>query len=269
VYYLYQANWSEKPVLHIATRDWLRRAGEVVEQPVQVYSNAEEVELFLDGQSLGLKKPDDVKNALWQVPFRDGSNFIEARGKRTDKVLRDAVRVQFKRYPTNLSDPATPFEEIAMLAGANVSYTDPQGLTWLPAKEYKPGGWGYVGGVDQWKAIKGEGRADILGTTEDPLYHAVREGIEALRFDVPAGEYELELRFAEYFPKKPGERVFRVTCNGQTLIDKLDLAATYGVRRAASRAFLVKATGAQGLNVGFEATTAKTIVSGVRVRRTR
>jgi beta-galactosidase len=29
VYYLYQANWSTKPMLHIATREWLRRSGGV------------------------------------------------------------------------------------------------------------------------------------------------------------------------------------------------------------------------------------------------
>jgi beta-galactosidase len=269
-YYLYQANWSEKPMLHIASREWTRRAGTKTESPVQVYSNLDEVELLLDGKSLGTKKPDDVKSAMWQAPMHDGWNLLEAKGSRGGAdELHDSVKIHFKRYPEKLADAAVPFEEIAVLAGANVSYVDPQGLVWLPSQEYEPGGWGYVGGVDQWKAVKGEGRADILGTSEDPLYHAIREGMQAFRFDVPDGDYELELRFNEYFPKKGGERVFRVTCNGATLIDRLDLFETYGFRRAASRTFTARATGGKGLSVGFEPIAGKPLISALRVRKTR
>jgi beta-galactosidase len=91
--------------------------------------------------------------------------------------------------------------------------------------------------------------------------------MDAYRFDVPDGDYELELRFAEYFPNAPGLRIFRVACNGQTLIDKLDLGETPGPRRALSRTFVTRAAGGRGLDVRFDAIVAKPVVSGLRIRR--
>jgi beta-galactosidase len=280
VYYLYQANWSEKPMLHIASREWTYRSGtkpdakdgagpQAVESPVQIYSNLDEVELSLDGKSLGKKKPDDVKSAIWQVPLHDGWNLLEARGKRGDEQIRDSVRIHFKYQAPHLADPSVPFDEIAVNAGGNVSYNDPQNLIWLPDQPYTRGGWGYVGdkSVDHWKAVKPVIREDILGTTEDPVYQAFREGADGYRFDVPDGDYELELRFTEYFPKKPGERVFRVMCNGLNLIYRLDLTEAYGLRRAASRTFKVEAKDGKGLQIHFEAVAGKSIVSALRVRK--
>jgi beta-galactosidase len=203
---------------------------------------------------------------VWQLPLVNGWNLLEARGKRGDAEVRDSVRVHFVKRAPRLDDPNVPFEEIAVNSGANVSYTDPQGLIWEADQEYKSGSWGYIGGLDQWKAIKGDTRADILGTTEDPLYQAVRDQVEGYRFDVPDGSYELELRFTEYFPNKPGQRIFRVICNGETLIERLDLAEAYGVRRAVSRTFSTRAQDGKGLNIRFEPIAGKPIISALRVR---
>jgi beta-galactosidase len=268
VYYLYQANWSSKPMLHIT--EWPRRAGVVgAEFPVKVYSNAADVELLLNGKSLGSRKPDDVKSAAWNVVFQPGDNLLEARAGE----LRDFSRVSFSAFPAKLADASMPFEEIAVNAGGNTAYTDPQGLVWQADQPYAAGGWGYVDGKspseDHWKAVPGVMRPDILGTTEDPLYQAFRRGMDAYRFDIPDGDYELELRFAEYFPNAPGLRIFRVTCNGQTLIDKLDLGETPGPRRALSRTFITRAAAGKGLEVRFDAIVAKPVVSALRVRRIR
>jgi beta-galactosidase len=268
VYYLYQANWSSTPMLHIT--EWPRRAGVVgAEFPVKVYSNAGEVELLLNGKSLGSKKPDGVKSAVWNVVFQPGDNLLEARAGE----LRDFSRVNFTAHPAKLADTSMPFDELAVNAGGNTAYTDPQGLIWLPDQPYAAGSWGYVDGKtpseDHWKVVPGVMRPDILGTTEDPLYQAFRRGMDAYRFDVPDGDYELELRFAEYFPNAPGLRIFRVSCNGQTLIDKLDLGETPGPRRALSRTFVTRAAGGKGLQVRFDAIVAKPVVSALRVRRIR
>jgi beta-galactosidase len=52
-YYLYQSVWTKKPMVHVLPH-WNWEPGQTV--PVMVYTNADEVELFLNGKSLGRKQ---------------------------------------------------------------------------------------------------------------------------------------------------------------------------------------------------------------------
>jgi hypothetical protein len=53
-YYLYQSQWTTKPMVHLLPHwNWEGKEGQAI--PVMAYSNAEEVELFLNGKSLGKK----------------------------------------------------------------------------------------------------------------------------------------------------------------------------------------------------------------------
>jgi beta-galactosidase len=53
-FYFYQSQWTEKPVLHVFPHwNWKGREGQFV--PVTCYTNCDTVELFLNGQSVGLK----------------------------------------------------------------------------------------------------------------------------------------------------------------------------------------------------------------------
>ena len=72
VYYMYQSEWTSKPVLHIFPHwNWKK------EQEVDVwayYNNADEVELFLNGKSLGKKsKQNDDLHISWRVKFEPGT----------------------------------------------------------------------------------------------------------------------------------------------------------------------------------------------------
>lgn len=71
VYYLYQSEWTNKNVLHVFPH-WNWQTGQTVD--IWAYSNAGEVELFLNDQSLGVKKKkgDDL-HLLWKVPFKPGT----------------------------------------------------------------------------------------------------------------------------------------------------------------------------------------------------
>ncbi|MDQ6530453.1 sugar-binding domain-containing protein [Flavobacterium sp. LHD-85] len=72
VYYMYQSEWSNKTVLHILPHwNWKK------DQEVEVwayYNNADEVELFLNGKSLGKKsKQNDDLHISWRVKFEPGT----------------------------------------------------------------------------------------------------------------------------------------------------------------------------------------------------
>ncbi|HAQ21748.1 MAG TPA: glycoside hydrolase family 2 [Prolixibacteraceae bacterium] len=71
VYYMYQSEWTNKDVLHIFPH-WNWDEGQVVD--IWAYSNAEEVELFLNNNSLGVqKKQGDDLHLMWKVPYTPGT----------------------------------------------------------------------------------------------------------------------------------------------------------------------------------------------------
>jgi beta-galactosidase len=77
-FYYLQSWWTEQPVLHIAPHwSWgSEMAGRAVD--VRVYSNADEVELFLNGNSLGRKPVPRLSHARWQPEFVSGTLMAQA-----------------------------------------------------------------------------------------------------------------------------------------------------------------------------------------------
>ncbi|RYD78125.1 MAG: DUF4982 domain-containing protein, partial [Sphingobacteriales bacterium] len=71
-YYMYQSEWTNKPVLHILPH-WNWESGKSVEVWAY-YNNADEVELYLNGKSLGKRsKKDKDLHVLWNVDFEPGT----------------------------------------------------------------------------------------------------------------------------------------------------------------------------------------------------
>lgn len=71
VYYMYQSEWSKKNVLHLFPH-WNFSKGDTVDVWAY-YSNADEVELFLNGKSVGKRsKTDSTLHVMWRVPFEAG-----------------------------------------------------------------------------------------------------------------------------------------------------------------------------------------------------
>ncbi|MES2240164.1 MAG: glycoside hydrolase family 2 TIM barrel-domain containing protein [Bacteroidota bacterium] len=90
--------WSSKPVVHIVRKsdnagagfwvsDWTPTDFDTYDNAkVNVYSNCDEVELFLNDKSLGsLKKPADDSPREWNVSFEEGT--IKAIGKNNGKIV--------------------------------------------------------------------------------------------------------------------------------------------------------------------------------------
>lgn len=88
-FYLYQANWTDAPLAYLAERRLTPRR--LAEREVKAYSNCAEVELIVNGRSLGAKKPDAIRIARWPaVRLEPGENRIEVVGRRGDVTVRDA-----------------------------------------------------------------------------------------------------------------------------------------------------------------------------------
>lgn len=106
-FYFRQSLWSDKPMVFIGTTDRLTERGPVSlwahkrvdpvwnwqdgkEISVNAFTNCEEVELFLNSRSLGIKKMSESTNRTltWEVPFEKGT--VSAVAKNKGVVVADA-----------------------------------------------------------------------------------------------------------------------------------------------------------------------------------
>ncbi len=100
-YYVFQSYWTAKPMLHIYGHTWPIRWGEKEElKMIKVYSNASEVELFVNGESQGLKKRNSqdfpAAGLRWMVKLNEGNNQIKAVAKNGREILVDEIEQQYQ-----------------------------------------------------------------------------------------------------------------------------------------------------------------------------
>ncbi|MDD3211765.1 DUF4982 domain-containing protein, partial [Bacteroides graminisolvens] len=88
VYYMYQSEWTDKTVLHVFPH-WNWQKGETVDLWAY-YSNADEVELFVNGKSCGIKKKEkDVYHVSWRVTFEPGTVRVVSRKNGKEVLSRE------------------------------------------------------------------------------------------------------------------------------------------------------------------------------------
>lgn len=100
-YYVFQSYWAKKPMIHIYGHGFPIRWGEEGEQKlIKVYSNCPEVELFVNGRSLGRRqrKSQDFPAAglRWMAPLRKGRNEVRAVGFTGKSRINDELRFQYQ-----------------------------------------------------------------------------------------------------------------------------------------------------------------------------
>ena len=92
-FYLYQSEWLDKPVIHLFPH-WNWTEGDSID--MWVYSNSDEVELFINDNSLGIKKkgPEDF-HFQWRVSYSPGE--VRAIGRTSGKKdLKSTVKTAGK-----------------------------------------------------------------------------------------------------------------------------------------------------------------------------
>ena len=78
VYYMYQSEWTDKDVLHVFPH-WNWTKGQTVDVWAY-YNHADEVELFLNGISQGVKKKaDNVFHVSWRLSYQPGTIKVVSR----------------------------------------------------------------------------------------------------------------------------------------------------------------------------------------------
>lgn len=150
-YYLYQSEWTDKTVLHLFPHwNWIEG------QPVDLwcyYNNADEVELYLNGRSLGTRKKKDSHqyHVSWRVPFERGE--LKAVSRLKGKVVKEQT-IRTAGAPDHIrltADRSTLTADGRSLAFITVEVVDKDGTVCPNADNqifFEVKGQGRIEGVD-------------------------------------------------------------------------------------------------------------------------
>ena len=87
-YYAYKAAWTNIPVVHIFPHwNWPGKEGDSIQ--VHCYTNCDEVELFLNGKSVGKQKAVPYTKLIWPLIYKPGK--LEARGYKAGKLVTQDI----------------------------------------------------------------------------------------------------------------------------------------------------------------------------------
>jgi len=127
IYYYSQSWWTDKDVLHISPHwNWRDKRGKPID--VWVNSNADNVELFLNGKSLGKKDMPRNSHLQWTVNYEPGT--LEAIAYKKGRKLTEKVETTGPPVEVVL----TPYKTTTLADGKdaaviNISVVDKEGRT--------------------------------------------------------------------------------------------------------------------------------------------
>ncbi|MGN6370875.1 MAG: glycoside hydrolase family 2 TIM barrel-domain containing protein [Phycisphaerae bacterium] len=163
-YYLYQSQWTNKPVVHLLPSwNWPGFEGKAI--PVWCFTNADSVELFLNGKSLGVRdwKDNNTLHLEWKVPYEPGT--LKAVGKKDGKVIA-----------TDEVVTAGPPARIELSADRNKIHADGDDLSYITARILDKDGH-ICPNADNELHFTLTGAADIAGLDNgDPINHEFFQG---------------------------------------------------------------------------------------------
>lgn len=100
-YYVFQSYWTTKPMVHIYGHSWPVRWGNKGDRKeVLVYSNCDEVELFVNGVSQGVKKRNSqdypAAGLRWNCVYEEGRNDIRAVAVKGKIEVTDEISQEYQ-----------------------------------------------------------------------------------------------------------------------------------------------------------------------------
>ena len=101
-FYYYKAWWTDKPMLHVFPHwNWAGKEGQEIS--VWVHSNCEEVELLLNGKSIGKKPMPRLSHLEWKVKYEPGTlsaqGYNAGKPAAEDKVETTGAAAAIKLFP--------------------------------------------------------------------------------------------------------------------------------------------------------------------------
>ena len=255
VYYLYKANWTSKPMVHIAEKDWTQRSSSMQEEDyeITVYSNLDRVTLYHNGNKIGTKQTNEINKATWMVSLKSGENNLRATVKSKGNLVEDFVQIKL----TDISKE----NSFAINIGSNAQYTDKNGFTWIHDSPYNDF-YGYHNGVPTLLNRK----YIINGSNDDPMYYTYLDDLKRYELKLENGIYNVSLYFIENERLKEGDRVFDVSINDSKVIENFDLTRQVGFCYGVEKTFKVNVTNNQVL-IEFDAVAGKTTLSGLKLEK--
>jgi beta-galactosidase len=190
VYYMYQGEWTEKPVLHIFPH-WNGHKDELIDVWAY-YSQADEVELFLNGRSLGIRKKEgDDLHVSWRVAWQPGT--LQAISRRNGATIL-----------TRTLRTAGPAAQIKLQADRKIIRADGSDLSFVTVRITDANGQIVPTAANQLKfQIEGEG-------TLAGLDNGYQAGLESFRSDHHTAYNGLCLAIVRA-KKKAGKILLRVS----------------------------------------------------------
>ncbi len=117
VYYMYQSQWRpDKTVLHLFPH-WNWEDGQEIDMWAY-YNNADEVELFVNGESQGVRHPEPGKyHSSWRVTYHPGAVSIVSR-----KDGKEVARQEIKTASAPAAIRLTPDRSVITADGKDLCY---------------------------------------------------------------------------------------------------------------------------------------------------
>jgi beta-galactosidase len=157
VYHLYKSAWTNEPVLHILPH-WNWKAGQTIDV-ISYYSQADEVELYLNGVSQGKKsKQGQEMKVMWRLTYAPGE--LKAVSRKNGKtVLEKVIRT------------AGAAAKLELIADRSTIKADGKDLSFVTVRVLDKDG-NLIPNADQLINFKLEGNAQIAAVDNgSPISH--------------------------------------------------------------------------------------------------